>query len=62
VQVIQDKVPPSIHLLKRYLNVLHYTKKDMIAYFKWHMNLDEGIVQGFKLLQRVLPLFDEGKG
>jgi hypothetical protein len=62
VQVIQDKVPPSTYLLKGYLNVLHYTKKDMIACFKQHMNLDEGIVRGLKLLQRVLPPFDEGKG
>ncbi len=62
VQVIQDKVPPSTHLLKRYLNVPHYTKKDMIACFKRHMNLDEGIVQGLKLSQRVPPPFDEGKG
>jgi hypothetical protein len=25
------------------------------------MNLDEGIIRGFELLQRVPPLFDEGK-
>jgi hypothetical protein len=62
VQVIQDKVPPSTHLLKGYLNVPHYTKKDMIACFKWHMNLDEGIVQGLELSQRVPPPLDEGKG
>jgi hypothetical protein len=42
--------------------VLHYTKKDMIACFKQHINLNEGIVQGLKLLQRVLLLLDEGKG
>jgi hypothetical protein len=34
VQVIQDKVLPSTHLLKRYLNVLHYTKKNIITCFK----------------------------
>jgi hypothetical protein len=49
VQVIQDKVPPSTYLLKRYSNVPHYIKKDMIACFKQHMNLDKGIVQGLKL-------------
>jgi hypothetical protein len=43
VQVIQDKVPPSTHLLKGYLNVPHYIKKDMIACFKRHINLDEGM-------------------
>jgi outer membrane biosynthesis protein TonB len=42
--------------------VPHYTKKDMIACFKQHMNLDEGIVQGLKLSQRVPPPLDEGKG
>ncbi len=62
VQVIQDKVPPSTYLLKGYPNMPHYIKKDMIACFKRHMNLDEGIVQGIKLSQRVPPLFDEGKG
>jgi hypothetical protein len=62
VQVIQDKVLPSTHLLKRYPNVPHYTKKDMIACFKRHINLDEGIVQGLKLSQRVPPPLDERKG
>jgi hypothetical protein len=62
VQIIQDKVPLSIYLLKRYPNMPHYTKKDIIACFKRHMNLNEGIVQGLELSQRVLPLFDEGKG
>jgi hypothetical protein len=62
VQVIQDKVPPSTHLLKGYPNVPHYTKKDMIACFKWHMNLDEGIVQGLELSQRVPPPLNKGKG
>jgi hypothetical protein len=62
VQVIQDKVPPSTHLLKGYPNMPHYTKKDMIVCFKRHMNLDEGIVQGLELSQRVPPLLDEGKG
>jgi hypothetical protein len=33
----------------------------MIACFKRHINLDEGIVRGFELLQRVSPPFDEGK-
>jgi uncharacterized membrane protein YukC len=33
----------------------------MIACFKQHINLDKGIVQGLKLLQRV-SLFNEGKG
>jgi hypothetical protein len=34
----------------------------MIACFKQHMNLDEGIVRGLKLSQRVPPPFDKGKG
>ncbi len=59
---VQDKVPPSTHLLKGYPNVPHYTKKDMIACFKRHINLDEGIVQGLELSQRVPPPLDEGKG
>jgi hypothetical protein len=62
VQVIQDKVPPSTYLLKRYLNVLHYTKKDIIVCFKWYMNLNGGIIQGLELSQRVSPLFDKRKG
>jgi hypothetical protein len=62
VQVIQDKVLLSTHLLKRYPNMPYYTKKDMIACFKWHINLDKGIIRGFELLQRVPPPFDEGKG
>jgi hypothetical protein len=49
VQVIQDKVPPSTYLLKGYPNMPYYTKKDMIACFKRHINLDKSIVQGLEL-------------
>ncbi len=42
--------------------MLYYTKKDMIACFKQHMNLNKGIIKGFKLSQRVPPPFNEGKG
>jgi hypothetical protein len=34
--------------------MLHYIKKNIIACFKQHMNLNNGIIQGFKLLQRLL--------
>jgi hypothetical protein len=43
VQVIQDKVLLSTYLLKRYSNMLHYTKKNIIAGFKQHINLEEFI-------------------